>query len=526
MPRPWQIAAFVCLLMPSAWLAWTHRDVPHLGPLHDDSLYYVGAKSIAERGEYRILSLPGEPYQTKYPPLYPAYLALAWKLEPQFPRNLPWAMLLQWLWMPALLALVWRGVRLEGKLQWALLAMLACAPYVNFFGIHLMTETMAASLALAACLAASRAPWASGLLSGAAFLTKTACFPLLAVMPLTYALQKKWRDAAIFLATGLPAFLGWTWWSGTHRLVTGDPALLYYTNYAAIYLRDLNAVGLPVIVWKNISTFLVSTGQCMVFTLADNGLTLNLARSLGLLAVVGTVRLIKRQGWRQPYFLFAALYTLQLLAWNYPPDPRFVLPIVPLLMAGFLTELAALAAIFQKAWHSRKKDERIFARVAAPALACAGLAAIAANLHGAFSHLPAELASQRARVAQAQAAYTWIRRQAPPDARFYSNFDPVLYLQTGRPAMRLPMPAAYAYVEDRPAIQKLAYDVTGFAAQRHLDFVFLSKREPQSLLTDEERDQLWRHNAAAAIFRHGDIAIARVGGGHPAGQRAALTPGR
>lgn len=509
MPRPWQIVAFVCLLMPSAWLAWSYRDVPHLGPIHDDSLYYVGAKSLAERGEYRILSLPGEPHQTKYPPLYPAYLSLAWLVEPRFPENLPYAMLLQWLWMPVFLVLVAKAWRLPGKLQWVFLVMFATAPYVNFFGVHLLTETMAASLALGACLAAPRHAAVAGLLTGAAFLTRTACLPLFAVMPFLYARQRRWREAGMFALTSVPALLGWIAWSGAHRVATNDPALLYYTNYFAVYFQDLSAVGLPALVWKNLSTFLVSTGQTMVFTLADNGLTMNLARSLGLLAVVGTLRLVRRDGWAQPYFLFAGLYTAQLLVWNYPPDPRFVLPIVPLLMAGFLTELAALAAIFQTAWNSRKKDERIFARAAAPVLALAGLAAVFANVHGAFVHLPAELGGQRDRLAQAESAYRWIREQSPVSARFYSNFDPVLYLRTGRHAMRLPMPARYAYQEDRSAIKRLAFDLQGFSRRRGLHYVVLSQREPQSLLQDDERAELWsRHTLQARpLFLNATVAI-------------------
>ena len=522
----WRIALFVCLLLPSAWLAWTWRDVPHLGPIHDDSLYFVGAKSIAERGEYRILSLPGEPYQTKYPPLYPSYLSLAWLIQPSFPANLPWAMLLQWLWTPLLLLLLWRAsgdFGLPEHLRLALIAAFAFAPYVNFFGIHLMTETMATALSLAACLLAGKRPWASGLVAGLTFLTRTACVPLLGVMPLLYARQRRWRDACAFLATSLPLFLGWIWWSGSHRLPTDDPALLYYTNYLAIYLRDLAVVDLPMLVWKNTSTFLVSVGQCMVFTLAENVLTMNLARLMGVVAVVGTVRMVRRGNWAQPYVLFCAIYTLLLLIWNSPPDPRFVLPVVPLLMAGFLTELTALYGILQTAKVSRKKDERVFARIVTPVLAGAACLALYTNLDGAFFHLPAQNAGQRERVARALPAYNWVKREAPASARFYAIFDPLFYLHTGRTAMRLTVPATFAYEEDDAALKKLTFPVRRFAAERHLDYIFLSRREPQSLLKDEDRTELWqqaqREGKAALVYQAGDVAIFTTGslqGRHPA----------
>jgi hypothetical protein len=59
------------LLLPSGIAAWLYRDIPQFGYYHDDAIYFAPAQAIAERGEYRIISLPGEPWQTKYPPAYP-----------------------------------------------------------------------------------------------------------------------------------------------------------------------------------------------------------------------------------------------------------------------------------------------------------------------------------------------------------------------------------------------------------------------------------------------------------------------
>jgi len=95
------IGVFVLALAPSAYLAWTYRAMPHLGYYHDDSLYFVSGKSLAAGDGYRISSLPGEPYQTKYPPLYSALLAIVWTIDPSFPSNLPIATLLAWLLLPA-----------------------------------------------------------------------------------------------------------------------------------------------------------------------------------------------------------------------------------------------------------------------------------------------------------------------------------------------------------------------------------------------------------------------------------------
>ncbi len=58
-----------------------------VGLFHDDGIYVVVAKALSEGSGYRIVSLPGEPYQTKYPFLYSQLLSWAWSLNPQFPEN-------------------------------------------------------------------------------------------------------------------------------------------------------------------------------------------------------------------------------------------------------------------------------------------------------------------------------------------------------------------------------------------------------------------------------------------------------
>src|SRR5258708_12890219 len=83
----------------------------HFGHLHDDSIYFVCAKSLAGGSGYRILSLPDQPFQTKYPPLWPALLAFIWKVNPQFPENLKWALGAAWLLLPVYLAIAGRWFR-------------------------------------------------------------------------------------------------------------------------------------------------------------------------------------------------------------------------------------------------------------------------------------------------------------------------------------------------------------------------------------------------------------------------------
>src|SRR5579864_9770864 len=86
--------ALIALCLPSLLFVWHNRDIPHFGILQDDGLYFIDGKSLAEGSGYRILSLPAQPHETRYPPVYPLYLSLAWRMDPAFPANLPLALLL------------------------------------------------------------------------------------------------------------------------------------------------------------------------------------------------------------------------------------------------------------------------------------------------------------------------------------------------------------------------------------------------------------------------------------------------
>ena len=152
--KPHSLLTLSLLLIPSALLLSHNQDMPHFGDVHDDSLYYVSAKSIAE-GSYKITSLPGEPWQTKYPPLYPLLLSVAWKIQPKFPDNLTIAAWLSWLAFPALLvqlALYFPRLGLSPGRCWILLCVVAMNPYFLLFGVSLLSDLPFAAALITAFL--------------------------------------------------------------------------------------------------------------------------------------------------------------------------------------------------------------------------------------------------------------------------------------------------------------------------------------------------------------------------------------
>jgi hypothetical protein len=59
-----------------------------VGAYQDDAIYTVLAKALATGEGYRMLNLPGAPHATHYPPAYPFFLSLLWRVSPSFPDNI------------------------------------------------------------------------------------------------------------------------------------------------------------------------------------------------------------------------------------------------------------------------------------------------------------------------------------------------------------------------------------------------------------------------------------------------------
>jgi len=84
------LTGFAAALILVAVLSWTSIQNYRVffGMYHDDGIYLVSAQSLAEGSGYRMLFLPGEPAQTKYPIGFSFLLSLIWRAFPSFPDNL------------------------------------------------------------------------------------------------------------------------------------------------------------------------------------------------------------------------------------------------------------------------------------------------------------------------------------------------------------------------------------------------------------------------------------------------------
>ena len=510
-------------LLPSAWLAWTSRDMPQFGRLNDDSTYFVTAKSLAFGGGHRIESLPGQPHQTKYPPLYPLLLSLVWRANPSFPENLALAALLAWLMMPLYMLLVWRLFREHGFERWQALpmtALLMLSPITVSYSLLLMSELPFTILLLLIVMLAERAGTVSsrqavplsaavGLVAGAAYLMRSAALPLLLTAPLVFAVRRQFLRGATFAAAMLPAVVGWQIWTNTHALAGTDLVTLYHTKYLGFHLANVSWDSLGVFVIDNLNAMMAAIGKFFLFHDESPMWYVTVTRVLAVASVAGAVRLARRTG-KLHYPAYALAYGAILLQWHYPAIPRFLIPVAPLLVAGLVTELRSLTERIRATWRKPKPAERGLAVGMAVLLLLLGLGAVRQTWYGITSWIPAYLDFARQSLDKHRRIYSWIRESVPEQGQFYADRDALLYLYTGRRACSLRIPPVLIYRRDSDGVRRFLATLPDRAKQFELSYALVTD-EDFSLETaslDNGKFQVPVEDGTGRYLLHRDGAVA------------------
>jgi len=486
-------ALFVLMsLAPSAVFLWQHSDLPRFGDLHDDSIYYVSAKSLADGGGYRIESLPGEPSQTKYPPLYPLLLSVAWHLDAQFPHNLPIAAWISWLALPGImLQLLWMFPRLgiTGWRAWMLMTLVAVNPYMLVFSSTLVSELAYTALMIAAMLLTERATRATaisaGVVAGLAYLTRSAGIVFLLAGPLYLWMRHKRREAVLWACAMLPFVAGWTIWTRLHQLPTSDPTLIYYTDYVRYELYSISWHDLPLFLWRNIDGLLMGIGSLALPNVVSSFVAKTVAQVIAIAMIAGVARMARR-GQGVLYALLAAASCVQLIVWHFPPNERFVLPFLPLALAGLLTEMEHLGSMLRKGLSHRDASQRVLAAGMLLAAASVLIGAVTLQIYVGQVLLPEQETARRAADADRVAAYDWIRTKLPQDATLLSSEDAVLFLNTGRHAMRRTLPPPYWYREDHDRIIDWMTNFRTFTQEHGLTYFAFSGVDFRQGITSDE----------------------------------------
>lgn len=80
---PWGLALVILALGFSVWESFPP------GIWHDDGVYVLLGRSLAEGDGLRYVGVQGAPLAPKFPPLFPLVLSLIWILNPSIPENIP-----------------------------------------------------------------------------------------------------------------------------------------------------------------------------------------------------------------------------------------------------------------------------------------------------------------------------------------------------------------------------------------------------------------------------------------------------
>ena len=518
---------FTLLLVPSAWFAWQNRHMPQFGQAHDDAIYYIASKSLADGQGYRISSLPQTPYETKYPPLLPWLLSIAWLIQPRFPENLAIATAIQWAMIPPFLWLcaVWFSrAGLSEPYRWAAVVFLAIQPYTVTFAAGIFTETLYAGFLLGSLIAVDKArqreagsrsglQWAllAGALVGAGYLARSAGVVAIVSGPLVFFAWKKRREALAFFLGMVPMVAGWMAWARFHQSPSTDFVSLYNTNYLGFQLANVHWNDLGTVVWTNLAHMLFEMGA-LLFPAEDASFFMQLLRDTVAVAILWRLFCRRRDPAVQPYLWFAALSIVELLVWHFPPNLRLMYPLVPLFAAGLIWEGQHLAQMIQRCLTHRDRSQRVAAWVIGGVASAVGLFGLWSQVDMTFRVLPEMSRNNESGREERAEAYRWIGQNVDSSLNVMA-LNPALFLYTGRhTASTGIMPIAW-YRHDQERMLAPFHGISAFASENRLSYIYMHDSDYGALIpdaSDAARAAVESHVGLRRVFRSGHSSIFQV----------------
>jgi hypothetical protein len=489
---------------------------PGFDVYHDDGIYLVTAKALADGSGYKIISLPEPIAQTRYPPMFPLALAAVWKAFPRFPHNIyalkivPFGFAVAWMW------LVFVYLREKfGAVEpavWIVILSVA-SPWVLFSSVAFMSETTFAFFLTATFLVIDRmnprndVTWSKVLLASAlaacAILTRTAGLPLILAGSGVFLARKKISAAVAYFFIVAALVSPWWIWSSRHGKVQASVDAYYGGSiYANLSLLSAFAWSQRLHVMAiNIANAIISPGALMGVSLTSLGFLLCLI--LAAFALYGFV-LDLRNGITS-LNLCVLLYEGMLLLWPWP-SIRFQGPLLPfLLYFAYLGVVELLGKI---------TEFRIPSRIGA-ALCAVSLILFAG--HALFLETQATLRNGTARFPLEEqknwpatvTAMRWVSQNTPTDAVLLGE-DPTIFLLTGRRAIGLfsfdPFEFSYAPNREFPLGTPSQF-ITGLL-QAKVDYAMYASdsRGTQSRLAREQIEKaVSDHPAAFAKMSGTDV---------------------
>jgi hypothetical protein len=438
-------------LIPVYWIAYR---APAVGIFHDDGIYLVTAKALAEGKGYRIISLPSEMNQTKYPILFPALLAIIWKVFPSFPENASLLKLIPllgtffWVWFVHKFIMEKTN---SFNISVGIVLITLASPGVVVFSSLILSETVFACFCAGALLYLDRLTSTpvenenslllfSAIFSAAAFLTRTAGLPLLISGVIILIFRRRYRSSMKYFLLCSVIIFPWIWWLAINHASTPVANDYYsfsnYQHWNTLVNYSLTSTG--VVFATNFLDLMFAPIYLLGLAYGWSGafiFTLALAILLMSFALLGFLWDL-REGIKSIH-LFFIFYCGMLLVWVWPPF-RFVVPIFPFWLFFAYKGLMSLGVhISLRGWGAK------IANAGFVFLLCFSLwnalylfSEKALRLQKVSIMFEMKAGGEELDWKKMNSLSLWIRDNTPDDSILLGNLDPAIYLYTGRKAVR------------------------------------------------------------------------------------------
>jgi hypothetical protein len=439
-----------------------------LGEYHDDAIYVTTAKALATGQGYRIISLPFEPAQTKYPPFYPFLLSLIWRVYPQFPQNLIWMMLLSVVATLSFLGLTFGYLVRQGySTPWQALIVVTLAA-INWRTLTLATgiysEMVYGALSVAALYIADahekdQKSWPNrvllGALLGLAFLTRSSGIALLISVGAYYLIRKQPRKAFVSVGVGGLFVFGWVGWCFINKTRSDAVNVAYYTSYFGHFSQVVSDLGMMNHTsWPTTLLGIVGRNALMLIVISIPVVCLGIPYEwilpFGFTLMFFAAGFYRRisHGLRLLHVYLICYLALHLFWLPNVTYDRFLIPLLPFLLLILVSEFAALTLLLRKEWSTGREAAK---KVSVGLIGLAMIAAAGTTLYSYGSNLYSSIRSVSTITTNGPAgtdaeAIRWINAHTNQADVLVCYCDPLYFLYTGHKATRsLPMRAGVTW---------------------------------------------------------------------------------
>jgi hypothetical protein len=434
----------------AAYGIWLFNTQLGVGWYRDDAAYVSTARAIAEGRGPRLEYLPGAPYATKYPLLWPALLAAVLEFTGSSDSETtgpvvvaPNALLLP-LALLAYAAILHRSWRFPPLVTLLLLLCLGFNPLILEFSRFPLSEILYIALSISALAFADasghrpsrKSEAVAAILAVAALHTRMIGATIVVALLLAFALRRRWFA---FLLTGALALVTITAWIGFLRYAASvdaglhaSPLLAYDLGYAGYSTGGVGRLASAMVNVPRVAFFSATIGlgvslpsKLMARAIGGESALQLIAMVLGFLALL-FAGLRARLACRAPLPAFARaetwyvpLYLAIILSWP-SSTARLLVPLAPWFLALPVKAVASLPS---------RHLSRLAPIVCSAILLTLTLTALPRNQAPTPHHFMA--AGMPIDTRELEGALEAVRA-LPPGAQVGSPMAPLVFLHTGR----------------------------------------------------------------------------------------------